>query len=139
MYTEKQQSSSITVDEAKKTNSSQTKEVKPSNPPSLSNHSVGDRRDYEDNWISPRVLGCRGPVAANLHVAFPCLKGRPKKKKTGRSFCVSKTNCVLQVYFRSKSWRQIWWCVNQHFEYTFYQCFYIYDLRETVLCLCASF
>ena len=85
-----------------------------------------------------RVLGCRGPVAANLHVAFLCLKGRPKKK-TGRSFCVSKTICVLQLYFTSKSWRQIWWCVNQHFEYTFYQCFCIYDLRETVLCLCASF
>ena len=60
-------------------------------------------------------------------------------KKSGRSFCVSKKICVLQVYFTNKSWRQIWWCVNQSFKYTFYQCFYTYDLRETVLCLCASF
>ena len=64
-------------------------------------------------------------VAANLHVAFFCLKkeGQDKKKNSGRSFCVSKKICVLQVYFTSKSWQQNWWCVNQSFKYTFYQCF----------------
>ena len=117
----------------------------------LPNHSVGLRsyRLRRFNWISPkhnfmqhtRVFGCRGPVAANLHVAFLCLKGIEKqnKKNPGRSFCVSKKICVLLVYFTSKSWRQIWWCVNQSFKYTFYQCFYTYDLRKTVLCLCACF
>ena len=28
--------------------------------------------------LHTRVLGCRGPVAANLHFAFLCLKGRAK-------------------------------------------------------------
>ena len=28
--------------------------------------------------------------------------------------------CVRQVYFTSKSWRQIWWRVNQPFKHTFF-------------------
>ena len=139
MYTEKQQSSSITVDQAKKTNSSQTEEVKPSHPPTLrlfykvNSQSLQplrwrSQRLYGDNWISPkhnfmqhtRVLGCRGPVAANLQVAFLCLKGRPKQKKDQAGLFVFRKRfliCVLQVYFTSKSWRQMWWCVNQYFKY----------------------
>ena len=138
MYTEKQQSSSITVDQAKKTNSSQTKVVKPSHPPTLplfykvNSQSLQplrwrSQRLYGDNWISPkhnfmqhtRVLSCRGPVAANLHFAF-LSKRKGKIKKNQAGLFVSKKICVLQVYFTSKSWRQIWWCVNQYFKYTFY-------------------
>ena len=33
--------------------------------------------------------------------------------KSGRIFC------VRQVYFTSKSWRRIWWRVNQPFKHTF--------------------
>ena len=51
-------------------------------------------------------------MAANLHVAFLCLKGR-QNKKSGWIFC------VRQVYFTSKSWRRIWWRVNQPFKHTF--------------------
>ena len=49
-------------------------------------------------------------MAANLHVAF--LKGG-QNKKSGRIFCVQ------QVLFDSKSWRRIWWPVNQPFKLTF--------------------
>ena len=66
-----------------------------------------------------RVLSCRGPVAANLHFAF-LSKRKGKIKKNQAGLFVSKKICVLQVYFTSKSWRQIWWCVNQYFKYTFY-------------------
>ena len=52
-------------------------------------------------------------MAANLHVAFLCLKGKPKYK-------IRPEFCVRQVYFTSKSWRQIWWRVNQSFKYTFF-------------------
>ena len=95
---------------------------------------------YPRNIIlcNTRQSSVDGPDCSQSTRCIPLSK-RKVKKKTGRSFCVSKTICVLQLYFTSKSWRQIWWCVNQHFEYTFYQCFCIYDLRETVLCLCASF
>ena len=151
MYTEKQQSSSITVDQAQKTNSSQTKEVKPSYPPTLplfdkvNSQSLQPLRwrDYRDNWISSKhnfmqhmkVLGC-----SQFTRCIPLSKRKAKiKKKLGRSFCVSKKICVRQVYFTSKSWQQIWWFVNQPFKYTFYQCFYTYDLRKTVLCLFACF
>ena len=108
---------------------------------SLSSHSVGETN--RDNWISPkhnfmqhkRVLGC-----SQFTRCIPLSKRKAKiKKKLGRSFCVSKKICVRQVYFTSKSWRQIWWCVNQYFKCTSYQCSYTYDLRKTVLCLCACF
>ena len=136
MYTEKQQSSSITVDQAQKKNYSQRKEVKPSHPPTLplfvkvNSQSLQSLRwrDYRDNWISSKhnfmqhmkVLGC-----SQFTRCIPLSKRKAKiKKKLGRSFCVSKKICVRQVYFTSKSWRQIWWCVNQPFKYAFYQCFY---------------
>ena len=38
---------------------------------------------------------------------------RGQNKKSGRIFC------VRQVYFTSKSWRRIWWRVNQPFKRTF--------------------
>ena len=150
MYTEKQQSSSITVDQAQKTNSSQTKEVKPSHPPTLPLfYKVNSQslqplrwRDYMEiigypTHQSPRF---QGPGCSQFTRCIPLSKRKAKiKKKLGRSFCVSKKICVRQVYFTSKSWRQIWWCVNRPFKYTFYQCFYTYDLRKTVLCLCACF
>ena len=133
MYTEKQQSSSITVDQAQKTNSSQTKEVKPSHPPTLplfdkvNSQSLQPLRwrDYRDNWISSKhnfmqhmkVLGC-----SQFTRCIPLSK-RKAKKKSGRSFCVSKKISVLQVYFTSKSQRQIQWCVNQYFKYTFFSVF----------------
>ena len=113
MYTEKQQSSSITVDQAQKTNCSQTKEVKPSHPPTLplfdkvnSQSLLPLRwRDYRDNWISPkhnfmqhkRVLGCSQFTRCILFSKG----GGQNKKKSGRSFCVSKKICVRQVYFTS--------------------------------------
>ena len=82
-----------------------------------------------------RVLGC-----SQFTRCIPLSKSKATIiKKSGRSFCVSKKVCVLQVYFTSKSWRQILWCVNQSVKYTFYQCFYTYGLRKTVLCLCACF
>ena len=138
MYTEKQQSSSITVDQAKKTNSSQTKEVKPSHPPTLplfdkvNSQSLQPLRwrDYRDNWISSKhnfmqhmkVLGC-----SQFTRCIPLSKRKAKiKKKDQAGLSVFRKRfliCVLQVYFTSKSWRQIWWCVKQSFKYTFYQCF----------------
>ena len=51
-------------------------------------------------------------MAANLHVAIPCLKGRPKEK-------IRPDFYVRQVYFTSKSWRRIWWRVNEPFKHTF--------------------
>ena len=39
---------------------------------------------------------------------IPLSKRKAKiNKKSGRSFCVSKTICVRQVYLTNKSWRQI--------------------------------
>ena len=66
--------------------------------------------------------GPRLQTIYSLH--FSVQKEDQNKKKSDWSFCVSIKICVLQVYFTSKSWRQIWWCVNQYFKYTFYQCFY---------------
>ena len=82
-----------------------------------------------DNWISPkhnfmqhtRVLGCSQFTRC---IPLSKKKAKIKKKSAGRSFCVSRKICVLQVYFTRKSWRQIWWCVSQSLKYTFYQCFY---------------
>ena len=105
--TEKQQSFSITVDQAQKPNSSETKQDKPT---------TLQERLWMQHTI---VLGC-----SQFTRCIPLSKRKAKIKKSGRSFCVSKKICVLQVYFTSKSWRQIWWCVNQSFKYTFYQCFY---------------
>ena len=63
------------------------------------------------------VLGCSQFTRC---IPLPKRKAKIEKKKWGRSFGVSKKICVLQVYFTSKSWRQIWWCVNQYFKYIFY-------------------
>ena len=136
MYTEKQQCSSITVDQAQKT----TKEVKPSHPPTLPLfYKVNSQslqpphwRDYGDNWICPkhnfmqhmRVLSC----SLNLHISFLSKSQEGQKfveKNQAGLFVFRKRFLFLQVYFRSKSWQQIsWWCVNQSFKYTFYQCSY---------------
>ena len=112
MYTEKQQSSSITVDQAYKTNSSQTKEVKPSHPPTLplfdkvNSQSLQPLRwrDYRDNWISPkhnfmqhkRVLGCSQFTRCIL-----CLKERPKEKKIRPVFlCFEKDLCSTGLRYK---------------------------------------
>ena len=78
---------------------------------SLSNHSVGKTMD---NWTAPIynyeiVLG-----GSQLTRWIPLSKREAKIKKSGWIFC------VRQVYVRSKSWRQIWWRVNQPFKYTFF-------------------
>ena len=52
-------------------------------------------------------------------------KAKINKKNSGRSFCVSKKICVLQVYFTSKSWRQIWWCVKYLLSILFISVFII--------------
>ena len=44
---------------------------------------------------------------------IPLSKREAKIKKSGR---ISR---VRQVYFTSKSWRRIWWRVNQPFKHTF--------------------
>ena len=44
---------------------------------------------------------------------IPRSKREAKIKKSGRIFC------VRQVYFTSKSWRRIWWRVNQPFKHNF--------------------
>ena len=148
MYTAKQQSSSITVDQAYKTNSSQRKEVKPSHPSTLPLfYKVNSQslqplcwRDYGDNGYPRNRILCNTRESSQFIRCIPLSKRKAKIiKKSGRSLCVSKKIYVLQVYFTSKSWPQIWWCVNQSFKYTFHQCFYTYGLRKTVLCLCACF
>ena len=122
MYTGKQQSSSITLDQAQKRNFSQTKEVKLSHPPApplfykVNSQSLQPLlwRDYGDKSTFPKhnsprqiVLGCSQFT--------PCIP--LSKEKTKIIFCVSKKICVRQFYFTSKSWRQIWWCVKQSFKY----------------------
>ena len=52
-------------------------------------------------------------------------KAEINKKNSGRSFCVSKKICVLQAYFTSKSWRQIWWCVKYLLSILFISVFII--------------
>ena len=110
--------------------------------------SLSNIAPFERLWIigQPRNIILRNTRAtivlggSQFTRCIPLSKRKAKiKKKLGRSFCVSKKICVRQVYFTSKSWRQIWWCVNQSFKYTFYQCFYTYGLKKTVLCLCACF
>ena len=44
---------------------------------------------------------------------IPVYKGG-QNQKSGRIFYVGR------VYFTTKSWRQIWWRVNQPFKYTFF-------------------
>ena len=153
MYTEKQQSSSITVDQAQKTNSSQTKEVKPSHPPTLplfdkvNSQSLQPLRwrDYRDNWISPkhnfmqhkRVLGCSQFTRCIL-----CLKERPKEKKNQAGLFVFRKRFVmferftLQVNLGDKSGGVQTSLLNIPFISVF---IHVYDLRKTVLCLCACF
>ena len=152
MYTEKQQSSTITVDQAQKTNSSQTKEVKPSHPPTLplfnkvNSQSLQPLRwrDYRDNWISPkhnfmqhkRVLGCSQFTRCIL-----CLKERPKEKKIRPVFlCFEKDlsfeRFTLQVNLGDKSGGVQTSLLNIPFISVF---IHVYDLKKTVLCLCACF
>ena len=88
-------------------------------------HSVGET--IMDNWTSPKYYFMKHTIVlccSQFTSCIPLSKRKAKIKKSGRSFCVSKKICVRQVYFTSKSWQQIWWCVNQPFKYTFYQCFY---------------
>ena len=73
---------------------------------SLSNHSV---LETMDNWKVPKYNFMKHTIMSS--VAFKrCI---PPSKKSDRIFC------VRQVYFTSKSWRQIWWRVNQPFKHTF--------------------
>ena len=86
---------------------------------SLSNHSVGETMEiigYPRDIIICSTGGSL--VAANLHVAFLFLKGRPEQK-LGRSFCVSKKKLCSTglLYFTSISWRQIWCYVLPVFLY----------------------
>ena len=46
--------------------------------------------------------------------SIPLSKRGGQNEKSGRIFC------VRQVYFTSKSWRQIWWRVNQPFKHPFF-------------------
>ena len=66
-----------------------------------------------------RVLGC-----SQFTRCIPLSKRKAKiKKKDQAGLSVFRKRfliCVLQVYFTSKSWRQIWWCVNQYFKYIFH-------------------
>ena len=58
-------------------------------------------------------------MAANLHIPFLCLKGKPNKK-SARIFCVRQVYFTSKTSKTSKSWRQIWWRVNQPFKHTFF-------------------
>ena len=114
MYTEKQQSSSITVDQAQKTNSSQTKEVKPSHQPTMpffdkvNSQSLQPLRwrDYRDNWISPkhnfmqhkRVLGCSQftrCILCYLRITTPSILSKGKAK-------INKKNLAGLFVFRKR-------------------------------------
>ena len=81
---------------------------------SLSNHSFGETMD---NWTAPKYKFMKHTIVLGGSQFTGCiplsLKGS-QNKKSGRIFY------VRQVYFTSKSWRQIWWRVNQPFKYPFF-------------------
>ena len=63
-----------------------------------------------DNWTVPKYDFMKHTIVLGGSQFIRCIplsKGRPDF-------------CVRQVYFTSKSWRQIWWLVNQPFKYTFF-------------------
>ena len=61
--------------------------------------------------------------------SIPLSKREAKIKKSGQTFC------VRQVYFTSKSWRQIWWRVNQPFKHTMRHIFFYHtDLGQNLFC-----
>ena len=85
---------------------------------SLSNHSVGATMD---NWTAPKYNFMKHTIVlggSQFTHCIPLSKREAKIKKTsGQIFCVG------QVYFTSKSsksWRQIWWRINQPFKIYFF-------------------
>ena len=107
------------------------KDVKPSHPPtprpllfkfvvSLTTPLERLWRYNYNNWTSPKHNFMQHTIVlgwSQFKLAFLCLKRRPKWKKSGGIFCLSKKICDRQVYFTSKSWLQIRWWVNQSFKY----------------------
>ena len=71
-----------------------------------------------DNWTAPKYnfMKHKTVLGGNQFIrSIPLSNKREAKiKKSGRIFS------VRQVYFTSKSWRQIWWRVNQPFKHTFF-------------------
>ena len=53
-------------------------------------------------------------LGGNQFTRCICLSKREAKIKNQAGFF-----CVREVYFTSKSWRRIWWRVNQPFKHTF--------------------
>ena len=77
---------------------------------SLSNHSVGETMEIIGYPRDIIICNTRESlVAANLHVAFLFLKGRPKKIIGPVFLCFEKKlRSTGLLYFTSISWRQIW-------------------------------
>ena len=69
-----------------------------------------------DNWTAPKYNFMKHTMVlggSQFTRCIPLSKRVAKIKKSGRIFC------VRPGYFASRSWRQIWWRVNQPFKYTF--------------------
>ena len=69
-----------------------------------------------DNWTAPKYNFMKHTIVlggSQFTRSIPLSKREAKIKKSDQIFCVRK------VYFTSKSWRQIWWRVNQPFKHTF--------------------
>ena len=71
-----------------------------------------------DNWTAPKYNFMKHTIVlggSQFTCSIPLSNKREAKiKKIRPDFC------VRQVYFTSKSWRQIWWRVNQPFKHTFF-------------------
>ena len=64
---------------------------------------------------SPEIYDVLGGSQFTRCTPLSKREAKIKKKNQARFFC------VREVYFTLiKSWRQIWWCVNQPFKYTFF-------------------